>query len=66
MVSSTDGAVAVDGLSGGLGGAADLRALSQLRAANDVSLVGAGTVRDEGYGPLNGSAERGADRAWRS
>lgn len=65
MVSSTDGAVAVDGLSGGLGGPADLRALSQLRAANDVSLVGAGTVRDEGYGPLTGSAERRADRASR-
>ncbi len=65
MVSSADGAVAVDGLSGGLGGAADLRALSQLRAANDVSLVGAGTVRDEGYRPLSGTAERRADRAAR-
>lgn len=65
MVSSADGAVAVDGLSGGLGGAADLRALSQLRAANDVSVVGAGTVRDEGYLPLTGTAERRADRAAR-
>ncbi len=62
MVASADGAVAVDGLSGGLGGAADLRAISQLRGANDVSLVGAGTVRDEGYVPLTGSAERQADR----
>ena len=62
MVASADGAVAVDGLSGGLGGAADLRALSRLRGANDVSLVGAGTVRDEGYLPLTGSAERQADR----
>ncbi len=65
MVSSADGAVAVDGLSGGLGGAADLRALSQLRAANDVSLVGAGTVRDEGYLPLTGTPQRRADRAAR-
>lgn len=65
MVSSADGAVAVDGLSGGLGGPADLRALSQLRAANDVSLVGAGTVRDEGYVPLTGTPERRADRASR-
>ena len=65
MVSSADGAVAVEGLSGGLGGAADLRALSRLRAANDVSLVGAGTVRDEGYVPLTGTAERRADRAAR-
>lgn len=62
MVASADGAVAVDGLSGGLGGEADLRALSRLRGANDVSLVGAGTVRDEGYVPLSGSAERQADR----
>jgi riboflavin biosynthesis pyrimidine reductase len=65
LVSSADGAVAVDGLSGGLGGPADLRALSQLRAANDVSLVGAGTVRDEGYVPLTGSPERRADRTAR-
>jgi riboflavin biosynthesis pyrimidine reductase len=63
LVSSADGAVAVDGLSGGLGGPADLRALSQLRAANDVSLVGAGTVRDEGYVPLTGPPARRADRA---
>ncbi len=65
MVSSADGAVAVEGLSGGLGGEADLRALSRLRGANDVSLVGAGTVRDEGYVPLTGSAARRADRAAR-
>ncbi|MFU8840198.1 MAG: dihydrofolate reductase family protein [Nitriliruptoraceae bacterium] len=62
LVASADGAVAVDGLSGGLGGPADLRALSQLRAANDVSLVGAGTVRDENYVPLTGPPERRADR----
>lgn len=65
MVSSADGAVAVDGLSGGLGGQADLRALSRLRGANDVSLVGAGTVRDEGYVPLTGSEHRQADRVAR-
>jgi len=62
LVSSADGAVAVDGLSGGLGGPADLRALSQLRAANDVSLVGAGTVRDEGYLPLSGPPQRRRER----
>jgi riboflavin biosynthesis pyrimidine reductase len=65
MVSSLDGAVAVDGLSGGLGGPADLLALSRLRAANDVSIVGAGTVRDERYVPLTGTAERRRDRAAR-
>ena len=62
MVASADGAVAVDGLSSGLGGEADLRALSRLRGAHDVSLVGAGTVRDEGYVPLTGGADRQADR----
>ncbi|MCC5948473.1 MAG: dihydrofolate reductase family protein [Nitriliruptoraceae bacterium] len=65
MVSSLDGAVAVDGLSGGLGGEADLLALSRLRGANDVSIVGAGTVRDEGYVPLTGSEARRVDRAAR-
>jgi riboflavin biosynthesis pyrimidine reductase len=65
MVSSADGAVAVEGLSGGLGGEADLRALSRLRGANDVSLVGAGTVRDERYVPLTGTPERQADRVAR-
>ncbi|MEX2549786.1 MAG: dihydrofolate reductase family protein [Nitriliruptoraceae bacterium] len=65
MVSSVDGAVAVDGLSGGLGGEADRRSLSRLRASNDVSLVGAGTIRDEGYRPLTGSTARREDRAAR-
>lgn len=65
MVASADGAVAVDGVSGGLGGPADLRALSRLRGANDVSLVGAGTVRDERYRPLAGSPQRQADRTAR-
>ena len=65
MVTSVDGAVAVDGLSDGLGGEADLLALSRLRASNDVSLVGAGTVRQERYRPLTGSARRREDRAER-
>lgn len=65
MVASADGAVAVEGRSGGLGGRADRLALSRLRAANDVSLVGAGTVRTERYGPLTGSAQRRDDRAAR-
>ena len=62
MVSSLDGAVAVEGRSGGLGGVADLTALSRLRGANDVSLVGAATVRTERYGPLTGSSWRRGDR----
>lgn len=62
MVSSVDGAASTDGVSGGLGGEADRLALSRLRGAGDVVLVGAATVRQEGYGPLVGSAERRADR----
>jgi riboflavin biosynthesis pyrimidine reductase len=65
MVSSLDGAAAVDGLSGGLGGEADRLALQRLRASHDVTLVGAGTVRDEGYGPMGGSEDRRADRVRR-
>jgi riboflavin biosynthesis pyrimidine reductase len=52
FVSSVDGAVTVDGRSGGLGGAADRRVFGLLRVACDALLVGAGTVRVEGYGPL--------------
>ncbi|RWZ64506.1 pyrimidine reductase family protein [Labedella populi] len=52
FVSSVDGAVTVDGLSGGLGSAADRRVFDLLRVACDVVVVAAGTVRAEGYGPL--------------
>lgn len=62
MVSSADGAVTVEGLSDAIGGEADLKMMSRIRGANDVSLVGGSTVRKEGYGPLTGSAERRADR----
>jgi len=65
MVSSLDGSATYQGISGGLGGPADLLALSRLRAANDVSLVGAATVRDEDYLPLTGTPERQADRTGR-
>lgn len=51
MVSSLDGAIAVDDRSGGLGGPADKAVFSALRAIADVILVGAGTARAEGYGP---------------
>lgn len=50
MVASVDGAAAVDGTSGGLGGPADRRIYLLLRSLADVALVGAGTVRAEGYG----------------
>jgi riboflavin biosynthesis pyrimidine reductase len=51
MISAVDGATAVDGLSGGLGGPADRRVFAALRALADVVLVAAGTARAETYGP---------------
>ena len=50
FVSSLDGAVTVRGSSGGLGDANDRLAMQVLRTLADVVLVGAGTVRVEGYG----------------
>jgi riboflavin biosynthesis pyrimidine reductase len=54
MIASIDGA-ATDptGRSAGLGGPADLRVFSAIRAVADVVLAGAGTVRTERYGPLH-------------
>lgn len=51
MVASLDGAVTVEGRSGGLSGDADRRVFRILRALADVVLVGAGTARSEDYGP---------------
>jgi riboflavin biosynthesis pyrimidine reductase len=51
MISTYDGAIALDGRSGTLGGPADRRVFQVLRSWADVILVGAGTVRIEGYGP---------------
>lgn len=61
-VSSIDGSASVDGLSGGLGGPADLLVFDLLRRLSDVVVVGAGTVRSEGYGPLR---LHDADVSWR-
>lgn len=58
MVSSADGAAAVDGRVGALSGGADQHLLHELRALTDVLLVGAGTVRAEGYGPIELSDEQ--------
>ena len=66
MVASVDGATAVDGLSGPLGGDADRRLLGVVRGLADVVLVGAGTVRAEGYRPpLTPAAAVGGRRATR-
>lgn len=51
MVTSLDGTVTLDGTSGGLGNPNDLDVLLTLRSIADAILVGAGTVRGEGYGP---------------
>lgn len=53
FVTSADGAVTLDGRSGALGGAGDRALMRVLRTLSDVVLVGAGTVRTEGYGGLN-------------
>ncbi len=50
MVTSLDGSVAVDGGSAALGNANDVAVLRTLRSIADMIVVGAGTVRDEGYG----------------
>ena len=50
FVSSIDGAATHDGLTAGLGSAADQRVFHALRRIADVIVVGAGTVRAEGYG----------------
>jgi riboflavin biosynthesis pyrimidine reductase len=52
MVASADGAASLDGASAGLSGAADRHVFALNRTLADVILVGAGTVRDEGYKPV--------------
>ncbi|GIT80374.1 hypothetical protein LLS1_20430 [Leifsonia sp. LS1] len=61
FVSSLDGAATVQGLSAGLGGDADHRVFDLLRRLCDVVVVGAGTVRAEGYGAMR--VDRAAQRA---
>lgn len=53
MVASVDGAAALDGRTGGLGGPADRMVFNVLRSLADVILVGAGTARDERYKPVS-------------
>ncbi|HEU0206178.1 MAG TPA: pyrimidine reductase family protein [Pseudolysinimonas sp.] len=63
FVESIDGAATVEGRSGGLSDAADKRRFELLRRVADAVIVGAGTVRAEGYGPLRVSA---ASARWRA
>ncbi len=62
FVSSLDGAATLGGRSGGLGNPADQRTMTVLRALADVIVVGAGTVRAEGYGGMKLPASH---RQWR-
>jgi riboflavin biosynthesis pyrimidine reductase len=62
FVASLDGAGTLDGRSAGLSGPQDKRVFGILRMHCDALLVGAGTVREEGYRALRLDEER---RRWR-
>jgi len=59
MIASADGATAISGLSGPLGGPADKAMFSALRGVADAIIVGASTVRQERYRPPLARHERG-------
>ncbi|MGV8876831.1 MAG: pyrimidine reductase family protein [Rhodoglobus sp.] len=63
FVASIDGAATSKGTSGGLGTDADRRVFELLRSLADVIVVGAGTVRKEGYRNLGLDDE---SQSWRS
>ncbi|GAA4796378.1 pyrimidine reductase family protein [Actinomycetospora chlora] len=58
FVASADGAVAVDGVSGGLEAPGDKEVFGLLRELADVVLVGSGTARAEGYRGARTSPDR--------
>ncbi|MFD3593981.1 pyrimidine reductase family protein [Nocardia sp. NPDC058640] len=58
FVSSIDGAFTVDGVSAGLGTAADKRVFTVLRELADVVVIGAGTLRAENYGGAHPDRQR--------
>lgn len=62
FVGSLDGAIAIEGRSGGLGSPGDKRVFRMLRALADVVLVGAGTATAEGYRPVAADSAVGALR----
>jgi riboflavin biosynthesis pyrimidine reductase len=72
MIASLDGGTVVSGRSGGLGGPGDKAVFAALRRLADVVLVGAGTVRAEGYhrpkkpGQRIAVVTRSADLDWSS
>jgi 5-amino-6-(5-phosphoribosylamino)uracil reductase len=62
MVSTLDGAAQHDGRSHPISSAADMRIFGTLRALADVVVVGAETVRQEGYRPARARKEFAAHR----
>ncbi|WP_420638433.1 dihydrofolate reductase family protein [Candidatus Poriferisocius sp.] len=65
MVTSVDGATSADQVSGTLSSPGDRRVFAAIRAVADVILVGAETVRREGYGPPRAHPAAAAARAGR-
>jgi 5-amino-6-(5-phosphoribosylamino)uracil reductase len=63
FITSLDGAISVDGRSGGLGSDGDRRVFRTLRALADGVLVGAGTAAVEGYRPVLADSAVGRLRA---
>ena len=58
MIASLDGSTVVAGTSGGLSNPNDVAVLATLRKAADAIIVGAATVRTEGYGPPKKPGQR--------
>lgn len=58
MVASIDGSTAIGGVSAKLSSPTDTAVLAQLRRVADVIVVGAGTVRSEGYGAPRKQGQR--------
>ncbi len=65
MVAGLDGCTTVGGRVGALSTAPDKALFTDLRTIADVVLVGAGTVREEGYGPVRLSPARTEQRVER-
>ena len=63
FIAALDGAISVQGRSGGLGSPGDRRVFQVLRALADGVLVGAGTAAAEGYRPITAGSPVGLLRA---
>jgi riboflavin-specific deaminase-like protein len=63
FIAALDGAISIEGRSGGLGSTGDRRVFRVLRALADAVLVGAGTAAAEGYRPITADSPVGLARA---